>query len=48
MSEYFRRWNIDQTLLLPPNARDFVPKSHVLRFISRDLSLSWRGRMLPK
>ena len=26
-------WNIDQTLLLPPNVRDFVPKDHVSRFI---------------
>ena len=33
MSKYFRPWNIDQTLLLPPNVRDFVPKGHVLRFI---------------
>jgi hypothetical protein len=28
-----RPWNIDQTLLLPPNVRDFVPKDHVSRFI---------------
>ena len=33
MSKYFRPWNIDQTLLLPPNVRDFVPKDHVSRFI---------------
>ena len=33
MSKYFRPWNIDQTLLLPPNVQDFVPKSHVSRFI---------------
>ncbi len=33
MSKYFRRWNIDQTLLLPPNVQDFVPKGHVSRFI---------------
>ena len=33
MSKHFRRWNIDQTLLLPPNVRDFVPKDHVSRFI---------------
>jgi hypothetical protein len=26
MSKYFRPWNIDQTLLLPPNVQDFVPK----------------------
>jgi hypothetical protein len=25
MSKHFRPWNIDQTLLLPPNVRDFVP-----------------------
>src|SRR5271169_1470476 len=30
MSKHFRPWNIDQTLLLPPNVRDFVPKDHVL------------------
>ena len=29
MSKHFRPWNIDQTLLLPPNVRDFVPKDHV-------------------
>ena len=33
MSKYFRPWNIDQTLLLPPNVQDFVPKGHVARFI---------------
>src|SRR6266852_2708989 len=33
MSKYFRPWNIDQTLLLPPNVQDFVPKGHVSRFI---------------
>src|ERR1700721_1331558 len=33
MSKYFRPWNIDQTLLLPPNVEDFVPKGHVSRFI---------------
>src|SRR5213592_2573263 len=33
MSKYFRPWNIDQTLLLPPNVQDFVPKGHVCRFI---------------
>ena len=33
MSKYFRRWNIDQTLLLPPSVQDFVPKGHVSRFI---------------
>ena len=32
MSKHFRPWNIDQTLLLPPNVRDFVPKDHVSRF----------------
>src|SRR5438046_2543036 len=32
MSKYFRPWNIDQTLLLPPNVQDFVPKGHVSRF----------------
>ena len=31
--KHFRPWNIDQTLLLPPNVRDFVPKDHVSRFI---------------
>jgi hypothetical protein len=33
MSKYFRPWNIDQTLLLPPNVQNFVPKGHVARFI---------------
>jgi len=33
MSKYFRPWNIDQTLLLPANVQDFVPKGHVSRFI---------------
>src|SRR3981189_2807229 len=33
MSKYFRPWNIDQTLLLPPNVQDFVPKGRVSRFI---------------
>src|SRR6476661_5411974 len=33
MSKYFRPWNIDQTLFLPPNVQDFVPKGHVSRFI---------------
>ena len=33
MSKYFRPWSIDQTLLLPPNVQDFVPKGHVSRFI---------------
>src|SRR2546425_6531320 len=33
MSKHFRPWNIDQTLLLPPNVQDFVPKGHVSRFI---------------
>src|SRR6266403_1774586 len=33
MSKYFRPWNIDQTLLLPPNVQDCEPKGHVSRFI---------------
>ena len=33
MSKYFRPWNIDQTLLLPPNVQDFVPQDQVSRFI---------------
>jgi transposase len=33
MSKYFRPWNIDQTLLLPPSVQDFVPHGHVSRFI---------------
>ena len=37
MSKHFRPWNIDQTLLLPPNVRDFVPKDHVSRFIPVEL-----------
>jgi hypothetical protein len=32
MSKYFRPWNIDQTLLLPPNVQDFVPP-HVDTFM---------------
>ena len=32
MSSIFA-WNIDQTLLLPPNVQDFVPKGHVSRFM---------------
>src|SRR5258706_7404580 len=31
--QVFCPWNIDQTLLLPPNVQDFVPKGHVSRFI---------------
>jgi hypothetical protein len=33
LGKYFRPWHIDQTLLLPPNVQDFVPKGHVSRFI---------------
>ena len=33
MSKHFRPWNIDETLLLPPNVRDYVPKDDVSRFI---------------
>jgi hypothetical protein len=33
MSKYFRPWNIDETLLLPPSVQDFVPKDHISRFI---------------
>jgi len=33
MSKYFRPWNIDQTLLLPPNVQAFVPQDHVSRVI---------------
>jgi hypothetical protein len=48
MSKYFRPWNIDQTLLLPPNVQDFVPKGHVSRFIvelvreHRKRAVGWR------
>ncbi len=40
MSKHFRPWNIDQTLLLPPNVLDFVPKEHVSRFI---VGLVWES-----
>jgi len=33
MSKHFRPWNIDQTLLLPPNVQDFVPKDSLFRLI---------------
>ena len=33
MSKHFRPWAIDQTLLLPPSVRDFVPRDHISRFI---------------
>src|ERR1700675_1379810 len=41
MSKYFRPWNIDQTLLLPPNVRTSCRKA-----MFRGLSLSWCGRAL--
>jgi hypothetical protein len=51
MSKYFRPWNIDQTLLVPPNVQDFVPKGHASRFITElvresqgDHGLSERAR----
>jgi putative tryptophan/tyrosine transport system substrate-binding protein len=34
MSKHFRPWNIDQTLLLPPNVRDFVE--------GQNLTIDWR------
>jgi len=40
MSRYFRPWSIDQTLLLPPDVQDFVPKGHVSRFI---VELVWES-----
>ena len=33
MSKHFRPWKIDQTQLLPPDVRDFVPDDHLSRFI---------------
>src|SRR5258708_37284673 len=33
MRNYFRPWNIDRTVRLPPNVQGFGPKGHVPRFI---------------
>ena len=41
MSKHFRPWNIDQTLLLPPSVRDFVPKDHVSRFDLKAIMCSY-------
>jgi len=49
MSKYFRPWNIDQTLLLPPNVQDLVPQDHVSQFIVglvRESLISRRSRQL--
>ena len=34
MSKTFRAWKIDQPLLLPPMAQDFVDKDHLARFVA--------------
>ena len=33
MSKTFREWTLDQALLLPPSAHDFVPAGHLSRFV---------------
>ena len=33
MSKSFKNWNIDQSLLLPPQVADFVPEGHLARFV---------------
>jgi transposase len=33
MSKTFRDWSLDQALLLPPSAHDFVPADHLSRFV---------------
>jgi transposase len=33
MSKTFRDWSLDQALLLPPSVHDFVPASHLSRFV---------------
>src|ERR1700686_4555508 len=48
MSKYFRPWNIDQTLLLPPNVQDFVPKDHVSRFIVELVRECLERREIPR
>jgi hypothetical protein len=34
MSKTFRRWTIDQPLLLPPSVQDFVGQDHLARWTS--------------
>ena len=33
MSKTFRRWTIDQPLLLPASVQDFVGEDHLARFV---------------
>lgn len=33
MSTTFREWNLDQTLMLSPAVRDFVPEGHLAHFV---------------
>ena len=33
MSKRFRSWDVDQTMLLPPSVRDFVPANHTAHFV---------------
>jgi transposase len=33
MSKNFRAWDVDQTWLLPPSIRDFVPADHLAHFV---------------
>jgi hypothetical protein len=34
MSKSFRAWKIDQPLLPPPMAQDFVDRDHLARFVA--------------
>jgi transposase len=48
MSTSFRRYEPDQTLLLPPSARDWLPEDHLAYFISDTLeSLQLRAFYAP-
>lgn len=35
MAKRFRAWNIEQSWLLPPSVRDFVPADHLAHFVRR-------------
>ncbi len=32
MTKTFREWNVNQSVLFPPNVMDLVPEGHVARF----------------
>jgi transposase len=38
MSKFFRSWDVDQSLLLPPSVHDFVPEGHLSRFVVKLVS----------